>query len=641
MSSLQPSLRVARIAVLVLATAALVACGDDGSGDSDNGSGPSPTPAPPVETPTPTAEPAADACVVGAAEGARDCLRMLNEATRRCYLEDGAACSEGDDQAAAALAAVADGVGAGCADDAAVAGAGFGPLFTPASLIQRIQNVCVAEVAALAARTFGGPHAAVLAGADADTRACLGSAHEAAASAMDAAIAERDACLAAENSGAGCDVDAANAAIEQAGTSALSDVDAACEDLSAVIAVSNATFVDRALTQTGCMAAAAHGDTAPFVLGCGPRDAVEELPRGEYVQVVLDEEVWGTRCGDGSPFAFWVRLAPEGAPVENVIVGMQGGGVCVFEQDCASRPAGLFEALEDDPPTSGPMSNDPEQSALADYTKVYLPYCNQDVFAGGGATSNFDSVTVHRFGAINVRAAMRWVRDAIWRELDAKTAEGYSPQRMRVYFGGWSAGGFGTLYNYHYLLDDLQWERSAAFPDAALALDSGAAISVSGLGAILIADGPPVGWDSLEQLPPYCFRPDCAVGPNLLHATSPRLLGVPEQQFMVLTNQNDGVQVGTTFFDSTAAWINALRVSYCDTKDLPGVNYYMPPIPDDIHVISPRPDLYQGLLVDGQEMRDWFEQVMLDPAGVVSRVEEGDMVEAIPGVEAFPCEVAP
>jgi hypothetical protein len=64
--------------------------------------------------------------------------------------------------------------------------------------------------------------------------------------------------------------------------------------------------------------------------------------------------------------------------------------------------------LNDQPETGGPLSNDPNISPFADWTKVYLPYCNQDVFIGGGATSNFDQVTVHRFGAINVRA-----RDAL------------------------------------------------------------------------------------------------------------------------------------------------------------------------------------------------------------------------------------
>ena len=69
---------------------------------------------------------------------------------------------------------------------------------------------------------------------------------------------------------------------------------------------------------------------------------------------------------------------------------------------------------------------------------------------------------MQRFGALERRAALRYVRDVLWRELDDHRPEGYRPDRMRVLFGGYSAGGFGTLYNYHYVLDDLQWAHTAA-----------------------------------------------------------------------------------------------------------------------------------------------------------------------------------
>ena len=59
----------------------------------------------------------------------------------------------------------------------------------------------------------------------------------------------------------------------------------------------------------------------------------------------------------------------------------------------ATRPADLFEALSDQPETTGPLSNDPDVSPFATWTKVYLPYCNQDVFIGGGTTSNFEQIT--------------------------------------------------------------------------------------------------------------------------------------------------------------------------------------------------------------------------------------------------------
>ena len=355
---------------------------------------------------------------------------------------------------------------------------------------------------------------------------------------------------------------------------------------------------------------------------------------------MLDPETTGTRCGDGSPYAFWIRLAPEGAPVDHVVVGMQGGGVCIFGGDCATRPADLFESLNDQPETGGTLSNDPAVSPFADWTKVYLPYCTQDVFIGGGTTSNFDEVTVHRYGAVDTRAAMRYVRDILWRELDRDTPEGYRPDRIRALFGGFSAGAFGTIYNYHWVLDDLQWAHTAAYPDAGLALDNGEALGVRALGALLINGAPPLGWGATNFMPSYCTATDCGVGPVLLAATSPRLLAVPEQQMLVLSNQVDETQVETTYFSSTVAWVNAVRASYCATYQLPGVNYFLPAVPENVHVISPRPELYTAHPIDGVIMRDWLASAFTAPATVSDHAEEGTLVDAYPGVVPFACPVA-
>ena len=61
------------------------------------------------------------------------------------------------------------------------------------------------------------------------------------------------------------------------------------------------------------------------------------------------------------------------------------------------------------------------------------------------------------------------VRDVIWKEMDEQGGQGFRPDQLVAIFGGWSAGAYGTLYNYHWFLDDLQWPRTMAFPDAGLA----------------------------------------------------------------------------------------------------------------------------------------------------------------------------
>lgn len=113
---------------------------------------------------------------------------------------------------------------------------------------------------------------------------------------------------------------------------------------------------------------------------------------------------------------------------------------------------------------------------------------------------------------------------------------------------------------------------------------------------------------------------------------------VPEQQFLILSNQNDDTQVSTTFFEDTPAWVNAMRQSYCATRDLNGVNYYLTTVSESVHVVSPRDELYSGS-VAGTVMSDWLAGAISDPDQVQSKVEEGTLVDDIEGVDVFPCEL--
>jgi hypothetical protein len=566
-------------------------------------------------------------CPEAIPEATRLCTTEVSTAIRGCYTETNAPCAADDAAILGALGALEQTVQASCTDEDA------GTL-TVNALVGRLQTSCESESVSLASRTFGGPQGAVWAESSSG-RSCLEQAHTRAAALVEDSLLGRQECLAGET----CDAAALSDEEATMTTAAVAFVEGACPSLRDLIALDPPSYIARAMHQVDCITATTYADTAPLDISCGPTNADPSLPRGEYAQVVLDEETHGTRCGDGSPFAFQIRLAPEGEPLDRILIGMEGGGVCVFENDCANRSPDLFEALSDEAYDTGIMSNDPAVSPFANWTKVFLPYCNQDVFIGGGATSEFDSITVHRFGAINVRAAIRYTRDVLWALLDEAGGDGYRPDQITAMFGGFSAGAFGTIYNYHWMVDDLQWPRTTGFPDAGLALDSGdPLLSVRSLGNLLIAGGPPLGWASLGYLPPYCFAGDCAVGPELLAATAPRLKAVPEQQLLILSNQNDGVQVGTTFFESTPAWINAMRQSYCDTRDLNGVNYYLTPLSEDVHVISIQEALYSGS-VGGTVMSDWLADAISDPDQVQSKVEEGSLVTDIEGVEAFPCEL--
>ncbi|MEQ9321584.1 MAG: pectin acetylesterase-family hydrolase, partial [Polyangiaceae bacterium] len=420
---------------------------------------------------------------------------------------------------------------------------------------------------------------------------------------------------------------------------AVTDIEGDCSDLADLIAVDASMFVERAARQVDCLAAAAHPDPGGVSLRCGPSYAQFDAPRGQWTRVDVDGGRWGTLCGDGSPYAFHVRLAPDGQPLDRVVIGLQGGGVCLFADDCEARFAsspGLFTADDDEPPFSGIMDDDPANNPFADWTRVFLPYCTQDVFAGGGTEETLGNVTVARYGSVNMRAAVQMVRDVLWREMDAEGGDGFRPDEVVALFGGWSAGGYGTIYNYHWLLDDLLWPRTSAYPDAGLGLDNGSALGVKGLGAVKIP-----AWGMRPNLPPYCFVGDCAAGDVLFDALSPRLLRVPEQQLLAVSNPLDSTQAGDAFFEDDVSFINALRATYCNTKDLPGIQWYLTSTStESVHVVTLRPEHWEGA-VDGVVMKDWFERAVSDPASLQDRAEEADFTAAVPGVMPFPCEVAP
>src|SRR4029079_4865930 len=143
-----------------------------------------------------------------------------------------------------------------------------------------------------------------------------------------------------------------------------------CASLSTLVALDPSQFAARATAQAECAVATAHGQTAPLSLDCGPRPAVTVPPVATNTQVVLPFSAWGTRCGDGSDYAFWVRLAPSGQPVGNVVVFMEGGGACFDGPGCASVYASTpdrFESLGDSMAGGGIMSNTASTNPFRDW----------------------------------------------------------------------------------------------------------------------------------------------------------------------------------------------------------------------------------------------------------------------------------
>lgn len=586
-------------------------------------------------------------CERRAAFDMRFCFEQVAAAAADCYLSTGAPCDAADlDGHLSYLRSQVEGSCAGSRPQLADYGAKMhGP-----DLAARLAEECTGQVASLAARSFGGPHAVVLNDAisagNAANQACLEAAFTESAALIAKVFDEHRLCAQAPDLiGGPCDLPTTEATIAAARAAAISNVSTSCTaaSLKSLIGLDEQELVTRAMNQADCMTSAAIGDRWPVPEGdCGPTTigpSIAQPPRGTPTQIVLDSSVWGTRCGNGSPYAFWVSLAPQGAAVENVVVFMQGGGVCVFNDDCAARfssSPGLFEATSDGFPNDGLFDSDPIANPFANWTKVFLPYCTQDVFAGMDATETFANVTVHRYGARNVRAALQYVRNLIWAEMYDDSEIGYRPDLVTLLFTGNSAGGFGTLYNLHYPIDDLRWVHTTGVAGAALALDNGQTDGIIGLGFAKF----PV-WNVTAAIPPYCSEPLCGVGPVMSFAHSQRLRAVPDQQLLQVSNQIDNVQRDTTSFPSTVAWTNAARSAYCNGTGLPGVHYFLDAVPQSVHGgLLTGPEL-NSLQIAGVTLAEWIGGAVDDPESVVDRVEEGNLVAAFPGVQPFTCPVDP
>lgn len=576
-------------------------------------------------------------CERAVSNGLRSCIRRVSSVQQRCYQTTGAACLPSDSIQAAAYAVLSKTVLAKCPDQTTLTAAGYPAALTPGGLDVRMSDACGSAAATLVARSYGGPHAAVRNTASDAHRRCLDTAFRRGHRLLTFALRQQSRCLRDAHAGKTCDTADLTAKLASKEASTASRIARRCPvALEALLGIDAATFASRMAAQSRCLVAAAHGQTSPLALDCGPRPAVPVPPRATPTQVVLDGPTWGTRCGNASDYAFWMRLAPAGSPVEKVVVYLQGGGACYDGPGCAGQPATRFDALADTLPTGGIFSADNPSNPFRDWTIVYLPYCTQDLHIGGGVTNVFPEITVHRFGAINARTAIAYARDVLWAALDAADPDGYRGDRVTAVLAGGSAGAYGDLYNYHWVLDELPWPRTTAAPDSGLGMDNGQPDGVIGLGALGLLSVTP-GWGALPYLAPYCIAQSCTeIFDNLEAATAPRLKILPEQQILNISNQVDNVQRATTNFPNTVAFVNTLREHYCAVREATGIHAFFSALSATQHTQITGTPFYETT-VGGVTIAEWLGNAMSTPSGVVDKIATDTLEVDYPGVLPFPC----
>ena len=578
-------------------------------------------------------------CERAASDSLRSCVKRITSLERRCHARTGGACAPDDAAITRASGAVATKVLRRCPDQATVTEAGYPPLMTPTALVDRLQEACGDTAATLVARSFGGPQAAVRTAASTTDRRCLDRAYSKSSSLVAYELHQQTRCIGAVRAGKTCDPASLESRLAEREARTATAIAAGCpRPIEQLVAVDAAGHAARAAQQSRCLVAVAHGNTAPLTLGCGPRAAVPVPPRGTPTQVVLNSAAWGTRCGNGSDYAFWIRLAPAGSPLDRVVVYLQGGGACYAGPDCASQPPTRFDALGEPFPAGGIFDTNNAENPFRDWTIVFLPYCTQDVHIGGGVTNAFPEITVHRFGAINMRTAMSYLRDVLWTALDAADPEGYRGGRITALLTGGSAGGYGDLYNYHWVLDELRWPRTTAAPDSGLGMDNGGPNGVMALGALAARPSSP-GWGALPYFAPYCFAPACAeIFDNLEAATALRLKLRPEQQILNISNQVDDVQRDTTNFADTPTFVNTLRANYCSIEGATGIHAFFSAQTATQHTQVSGTKFY-STFVGGTSIAQWLGGAMTSPDAVTDEIAEGTLATDYPGVLPFPCSI--
>jgi hypothetical protein len=150
-------------------------------------------------------------------------------------------------------------------------------------------------------------------------------------------------------------------------------------------------------------------------------------------------------CSQGTPYSFWAK---EGHPTKLAVI-FAGGGACWTGENSALhgkpfyRP---FAGLEGDPSDlGGVFDTDNPENPLAEYTIVYLPTANGDVFLGDSVMT-YDvpamggqpacKINILHKGYDNATAALDWM---------FKTYP--DPQTVAVI--GWSAGAIASPLHSH------------------------------------------------------------------------------------------------------------------------------------------------------------------------------------------------
>jgi hypothetical protein len=166
----------------------------------------------------------------------------------------------------------------------------------------------------------------------------------------------------------------------------------------------------------------------------------------------------GAVCGDGSQYKFFVNYSDVS---NDLVVVFEPGGACWDYASCTGqngiRGAANVNGLEDDHYylatfISPFFQRDVEENHTKDWNYVYVPYCTGDVHTGNNVITYEDEtgenppIEFHHAGHDDVQKVISWM-----------AGEFTDVPKMLV--TGCSAGGAGSITNYHFLRQGLPGVR--------------------------------------------------------------------------------------------------------------------------------------------------------------------------------------
>lgn len=193
----------------------------------------------------------------------------------------------------------------------------------------------------------------------------------------------------------------------------------------------------------------------------------------------------GAVCGNGSPYKIFVNYAKD--PIirasNKLTIYLEPGGACWDYASCtgqtgirgAANPNGVpdnymsfidfinpFKGGGSPMPLISPLiwkGNPSDRTEAATWNKVFIPYCTGDVHSGNRVVTYEDPtgqgqpITYHHVGATNIEKVIDYLK-----------IEFNQPERMLV--TGCSAGGAGSLTNYHFFRQGLEPKESFLLNDS-------------------------------------------------------------------------------------------------------------------------------------------------------------------------------